>query len=136
LTDVGNIGAITRTAYALGVDAVVASNVRSLNFSAIARSSSGALLDMPFVIERNILTVINELKMAGFTSYGASVDGDSVRKLSFNKKRLLILGSEDRGISKRAREKVDKFISIPMKRDFDSLNVSVAASIIIDRMSL
>ncbi len=63
--------------------------------------------------------------MAGFTSYGASVDGNSVRKLSFNKKRLLILGSEDRGISKRAREKVDKFISIPMKRDFELLGMLV-----------
>jgi len=41
--------------------------------------------------------------MAGFTSYGASVDGDSVRKLSFNKKRLWILGSEDRGISKKSK---------------------------------
>jgi 23S rRNA (guanosine2251-2'-O)-methyltransferase len=55
LTDVGNIGAIVRSAYALGAEAVIATGVKTLNFSAIARSSSGALLDMPFMIDTNIL---------------------------------------------------------------------------------
>jgi 23S rRNA (guanosine2251-2'-O)-methyltransferase len=134
LTDVGNIGAITRTAYALGVDGVIASNVRSLNFSAITRSSSGALLDMPFAIEPNILDVLNELKMANFSIYGASMDGEPIENCSFEKKRVLVLGSEGRGISKRAKGKIDKSISISMHREFDSLNVSAAASIIIYRM--
>jgi len=46
----------------------------------------------------------------------------------------LILGSEGRGISKRVKTKIDNFISIEMKREFDSLNVSVAGAILIDRI--
>ena len=54
LTDVGNIGAIVRSAYALGADAIIAAGVKQLNFAAIARTSSGAMLDMPFMIAPNI----------------------------------------------------------------------------------
>jgi 23S rRNA (guanosine2251-2'-O)-methyltransferase len=134
LTDVGNIGAITRTAYALGVDGVIACGVRQLNLSAIVRSSSGALLDMPFLVEKSILNVINELKMANFKIYGTSMSGESLEKMEFREKRVLILGSEGRGISKRVRDRVDEVLSIEMKREFDSLNVSAAAAIIIYRM--
>jgi 23S rRNA (guanosine2251-2'-O)-methyltransferase len=134
LTDVGNIGAIVRTAYALGVDGIIVSGIKQLNFSAIARSSSGALLDMPFVIIPNILDVINELKQVDFKIYGASVGGMPINSCKFNGKRVLVLGSEGDGISKRARSKIDKFISIEMQREFDSLNVSVAGAILIDRM--
>ena len=134
LTDVGNIGAIVRTAYALGVGGIIISGVKQLNFSAITRSSSGALLDMPFVIIPNILDVIHELKQVDFNIYGASVGGTPINSCKFNGKRVLVLGSEGDGISKRARDKIDKFVSIEMQREFDSLNVSVAGAILIDRM--
>ena len=135
LTDVGNIGAIVRTAYALGVDGIIASGVKKLNFGAIARSSSGALLDMPFIIEQNPLYMINELKQLGFVTYGAAMEGEAIESSQFAKKRVLILGSENKGLSKKIRQKLDKTISISMKRDFDSLNVSVAGAIMIHRMS-
>jgi 23S rRNA (guanosine2251-2'-O)-methyltransferase len=134
LTDVGNIGAIVRTAYALGVDGIIVSGIKQLNFSAIARSSSGALLDMPFVIIPNILDVINELKQIEFKIYGASMDGVAINSCKFSGKRVLILGSEGEGISKRAKGRIDKMVSIDMQREFDSLNVSAAAAILIDRM--
>jgi len=134
LTDVGNIGAIVRSAYALGVEAVIATGVRQLNLSAIMRSSSGALLDMPFLITHNILDVLNELAQAGFTSYGAAMEGEGVQEIRFASRRLLVLGSEGRGISKKARAKLDVLVSIEMKHAFDSLNVSAAAAILIHRM--
>ncbi len=134
LTDAGNIGAITRTAYALGVDGIIATGVKQLPFAAIARTSSGALLDMPFRIQHNILDLLNELGQIGFTSYGASMEGEAVEEMFFAQKRVLVLGSEDRGISKKAKSRLDKSISIRMKRAFDSLNVSAAASILIHRM--
>jgi 23S rRNA (guanosine2251-2'-O)-methyltransferase len=134
LTDVGNIGAIVRSAYALGAEAVVASGVKQLNFSAIVRSSSGALLDMPFLVTYNILDVINELRQVGFTAYGAAMEGKPVQKMLFEKRRVLVLGSEGKGISKKARAKLDALVSIEMKHAFDSLNVSAAAAILIHRM--
>ena len=134
ITDVGNIGSIVRTAYSLGVDGIIACGVNQLNFPAIVRSSSGAMLDMPFLVEKSILDVINELKMVNFTLYGASMEGVPIESKTFKRKRVLILGSEGKGLSKRVKEKLNETISIKMRREFDSLNVSAAAAIIIHRM--
>jgi 23S rRNA (guanosine2251-2'-O)-methyltransferase len=134
LTDVGNIGAIVRSAYALGADAIIASGVRQLNFAAIARTSSGALLDMPFMVASNILDNINELQQTGFTLYGASMDGENVQACAFSSKRVLVLGSEGKGLSKKVSMKINTMVSIEMKHAFDSLNVSAAAAILIHRM--
>ncbi|UPT77760.1 23S rRNA (guanosine(2251)-2'-O)-methyltransferase RlmB [Sulfurovum sp. XGS-02] len=134
LTDVGNIGAIVRSAYALGADAVIAAGVKQLNFAAIARTSSGAMLDMPFMIAANILDTFNELQQIGFTLYGASMDGENVQEMTFDTKRVLVLGSEGKGLSKKVIAKLDHRVSIEMKHAFDSLNVSAAAAILIHRM--
>jgi len=134
LTDVGNIGAIVRSAYALGAEAVVATGIKQLNLSAIVRSSSGALLDMPFLILQNILDLLNELGQVGFVCYGAAMEGVPVQEMTFAPKRVLVMGSEGKGISKKARAKLDELVSIEMKHAFDSLNVSAAAAILIHRM--
>jgi len=134
LTDAGNIGAIVRSAYALGADAVIATGVRQLNLSAIVRTSSGALLDMPFAVIPNILDVLNELQQVGFSFYGAAMEGEAVQTMQFAAKRVLVLGSEGKGLSKKARGKIDRMVSIEMKHAFDSLNVSAAAAILIHRM--
>ncbi len=125
---------LVRTAFALGVDGIVVTGVKSLNFASVARTSSGALLDMPLVIIPNILDVLNELKQQKFTIYGASMEGTPINKCEIRHKKVLILGSEGEGISKRAKDKIDKMVSIEMSREFDSLNVSVSAGILIDRM--
>jgi 23S rRNA (guanosine2251-2'-O)-methyltransferase len=134
LTDVGNIGAIVRSAYALGAEAVIATGVKTLNFSAIARSSSGALLDMPFMIDSNILDTFNELGQLGFTLYGASMDGEKVQDITFESKRVLVMGSEGKGLSRKVTAKLNHIVSIEMQHAFDSLNVSAAAAILIHRM--
>jgi len=135
LTDAGNIGAIVRSAYALGVDGIVVTGISRLSFSAVARTSSGALLDMPMVLQSNILDVLNELGQAGHTLYGASMEGIPVEEKVFPSRRTLVLGSEERGLSKKCRKRLDETLSIRMRREFDSLNVSAAAAIMIHRMS-
>ncbi|MFT7823913.1 MAG: 23S rRNA (guanosine(2251)-2'-O)-methyltransferase RlmB [Sulfurimonas sp.] len=135
LTDVGNIGAIVRSAYALGAEAIIASGVKQLNFAAIARTSSGALLNMPFMIASNILDNINELKQSGFSFYGASMKGENVQECIFSPQRVLVMGSEGKGLSKKVLTKIDKIVSIEMEHAFDSLNVSAAAAILIHRMN-
>jgi 23S rRNA (guanosine2251-2'-O)-methyltransferase len=89
---------------------------------------------MPFVIIPNTLDVLNELKQVGFKVYGASMDGTPINRCQCQLKKVLVLGSEGEGISKRAKSKIDEMVSIEMNREFDSLNVSVAAGILIDRM--
>ncbi len=134
ITDVGNIGAIVRSAYALGVDGIVVCGLKQLNLEAVARSSSGALFDMPLALRHNILDVINDLKTSGYTFYGAVMDGEDVRKMTFEGKRALILGSEGEGIIQRIQRKLDHPLSIKMAHGFDSLNVSAAGAILMDRM--
>jgi len=90
---------------------------------------------MPFRVEFNILDVLHELKQVGHTLYGASMEGEPIEEMHFAARRTLVLGSEDRGISKKARQKLDRTLAITMKREFDSLNVSAAAAIMIHRMS-
>jgi 23S rRNA (guanosine2251-2'-O)-methyltransferase len=134
LTDVGNIGAIVRSAYALGVDAIVVCGVKRLNIEPLLRTSTGALFDMPFAVEHNIHNVLNDLKMSGFTSYGADMGGKDIRKVEITKKRVLVLGNEGEGLTSRVSSKLDTIVSIEMAHDFDSLNVSVAGAILMDRM--
>jgi len=134
LTDVGNIGAIIRSAYSLGVTGVVISMVNSINLAAVARTSSGALFDMPVALVKDIGGVINELKQASFTVYCADMSGKDVRDVSFSSKKALVLGSEGQGLTNKILKSCDNKIKIQMQREFDSLNVSVACAILCDRM--
>jgi len=134
VTDAGNIGAIIRSAYALGVDGVILGGIAQINFSSVARTSAGALFDIPVVVKKNTLDIVNELKQKGFTLYGASMEGEAIEDKSFDMKRVLVMGSEDKGISKRVKERLNETVSITMRREFDSLNVSAAAAILIHRM--
>ena len=134
ITDTGNIGAIIRTAYAMGVEAIVISDLKNIKVEAIARTSSGALFDMPVSLVPNGLDLVNELKQSGFTLYGADTKGKDIEDITFDKKRVLILGSEGEGISNKILRKIDQIVTIKQKRDFDSLNVSSAAAILFYRM--
>ena len=133
LTDVGNIGAILRSAHSLGIDGVIASGVKTLKESGLIRTSSGAMLDIPFCKHPNTSDVANELKQAGFALIGAIMDGTDLKKygkIEKTDKVALILGNEGEGISKKVINKLDLKVSIKMSNDFDSLNVSVAAGIL------
>ncbi len=133
LTDVGNIGAIIRSAYALGVKGVVISGTK-VNIEGIMRSSTGALLDMPVALFSDTATLLNELKQLGFTTYAAAMDGEDVREVTFGAKKVLLMGSEGAGLPNRIIKACDKTIKIAMENRFDSLNVSAAAAILCDRM--
>jgi 23S rRNA (guanosine2251-2'-O)-methyltransferase len=134
LTDIGNIGALVRSAYALGVEAIVVCGIKKLALEGVARTSTGALFDMPLAIEHNIHDVLNDFKMSGFSSYGADMDGIDIRDAKISEKRVLVMGSEGDGLSSRIKSKLDNIVSIKMSHEFDSLNVSVAGAILMDRM--
>lgn len=134
VTDVGNIGAIIRSAYAFGVDAVVVSGIKSVNLEAIIRTSSGAVFEMPIVLEPNTLGLINELKQTGFKLYGADMGGKDIKDVEFAPKMALMMGSEGEGIPAKIKSKLDEIVSIKMAREFDSLNVSAATAIFCNRI--
>jgi len=134
LTDVGNIGALIRSAYALGVEGVIVTGVKHLNIEPILRTSTGALFDMPLAVEQNIHNLLNDFKMSGFVSYGADMGGVDICEVKPTQKRVLVLGNEGEGLSARVSAKLDTIVSIKMAHDFDSLNVSVAGGILMQRM--
>ncbi|WP_456383526.1 23S rRNA (guanosine(2251)-2'-O)-methyltransferase RlmB [Hydrogenimonas sp.] len=134
LTDIGNIGAIVRSAYALGADGLVVAGIKHLQSEGVVRTSAGAMFDLPVALAPNLLDLLNELKQAGFFLYGAGMEGESIETVEMVPKRVLVLGSEGSGIPKRAMEKMDEIVTIEMARPFDSLNVSAAAAILIYRM--
>ena len=136
MSDIGNIGAIVRTAYALGVGGIVISDRDTLNTQAlegIFRSSSGALLNMPFSFHKSSLSVANEAKMKQFTLIGAGKNNKNILESTPNKWAIFI-GREDTGLPQKLLNKLDYTLHIAMCNGFDSLNASVAAGILIDRI--
>lgn len=135
ISDVGNIGSIVRSSYALGVDGlVVGGELSERAMEGIVRASAGAMLDSFVMSYPKILELIHELKEAGFICYGADMGGEEVSKVKKEQKWALFLGSEGEGLHKKITQKMDKIISIEMKNDFDSLNVGVASGILVHRL--
>ena len=133
LSDVGNIGAIVRSCYALGIDSMVICGLKNFNPAPVIRTSSGAMLDMNISIAQNSYDIANELKQVGFSLVGADMDGYEVKEIQRepNQKVALFLGNESVGLSNKLKKKLDLKVSIGMSNDFDSLNVSVAAGILL-----
>ncbi|PAF49299.1 23S rRNA (guanosine(2251)-2'-O)-methyltransferase RlmB [Helicobacter sp. 13S00401-1] len=137
IEDVGNIGAICRNVLALGVEGLLLD--RPLSFSAmegVFRASSGALMDVKFAYSSNILDSINELKALDFTLIGADMKGrESLKSTEKVTKWALFMGSEAEGLKNAIKVKLDRILSIKMANNFNSLNVSVANGILIDRIN-
>ena len=132
ITDMGNLGAITRSAYALGIDLLIITGIKELKWERLIRTSAGAAIDMKIINFHNILELINILKTKGYFLLGADLGG--VCKPSQKEKIALVMGNEGEGLNKKVKEKLNEILTIEMKREFDSLNVSVAAGILIDRI--
>jgi 23S rRNA (guanosine2251-2'-O)-methyltransferase len=99
--------------------------------SAVIRSSSAAALDLPICLYKNTQTVANEFKQIGYELIGANMQGVDIKKLTKKpSKHILFLGSEGRGLHPKLQDKLDLQVSIAMSNKFDSLNVSVAAGIL------
>ena len=133
ISDVGNIGAIARSAYALGCEGLVIV-AKSINMQGVLRSSSGATYEIPIAIFEDGLSLLNELKQFGFKIYATASNGKNVKEMKFAGKRALVMGSEGEGIPQKALAKCDECIGIKLKEGWDSLNVSAAFAIICDRM--
>ena len=133
ISDVGNIGAIARSAYALGCEGLVIV-AKSINMQGVLRSSSGAAYEIPIAIFEDGLSLLNELKQFGFKIYATASNGKNVKEMKFAGKRALVMGSEGEGIPQKALAKCDECIGIKLKEGWDSLNVSAAFAIICDRI--
>jgi len=132
ITDPHNYGAILRCCDQFGVDLVVSRNRRSAKHAdVISKTSSGAVSWVAQAETPNLVRAMEDLKEAGFWIYGADMEGDPVYKKDLSGRAAFVLGSEGSGISRLLREKCDGMVGIPSYGRIDSLNVSVAAGVLL-----
>jgi 23S rRNA (guanosine2251-2'-O)-methyltransferase len=139
ITDPHNVGAIIRSCDQFGADLVVlpARRGASTDSEIIGRSSAGASSWVPYMVVPNLIRVIELLKEEGYWIYGADAGGENLNDLTVQKndKVAIVMGSEGSGMSRIVRENCDKILSIPTCGRLDSLNVSVAAGILLYKIS-
>ena len=132
ITDPHNYGAILRSCDQFGVDLVIGTKHRSAKYAdVISKTSSGAVSWIPQAEVSNLVRAADDLKEAGFWIYGASADGEAIHEKDLRGRTALVLGSEGSGISRLLRERCDIMVSIPTIGRIDSLNVSVAAGVLL-----
>ena len=133
VSDVRNFGAIVRSADCLGAHAIVIPEKGSARITADAiKTSAGALHTFPVCREKSILRSVEYLKESGLKVVCADEKpGETISTVDLKGPILLIMGSEDKGISRELLSIADKKVKIPMSGKINSLNVSVACGILL-----
>ena len=129
VTDPGNLGAILRSAAALGAAVVVPERHAAPLSDVVFKASAGAVERVRIGRVGNASRFLKDAKDAGFWVFGADSSGDPVSTVDLTGDVLLCLGSEGEGLRRLTREGCDRLVSIPMAGAAGSLNVSVAAGI-------
>ena len=131
ITDPHNYGAILRSCDQFGADLVVSRNRRNAKHAdVISKTSAGTVSWVAQAETANLVRAAEQLKNAGFWIYGADMHGDPVYEKDLRGRVALVLGSEGSGISRLLRENCDGLVGIPSLGRIDSLNVSVAAGVL------
>lgn len=133
VTDVRNFGAIARTCECAGVDAIIIPSRNSVSVNADAmKTSAGALHTLPVCRETSLTATIKYLKDSGFKVVAATEKGDyDYTKGTYTDPVCIIMGAEDTGVSYDHLALCDEWVKIPILGKIESLNVSVAAGILV-----
>jgi 23S rRNA (guanosine2251-2'-O)-methyltransferase len=133
IQDPRNLGAILRSALAAGFTSVLLTRERSAPLSGtVARTSAGAIHQLQIGQVVNLAEALKDIRDQGFWVFGAVLDLEAVSVYAADLRvpLCLVIGSEGKGIRPLVQRQCDQLLTIPMQTDFDSLNVSVAAAII------
>lgn len=133
VSDVRNFGAIARSAECAGAHAIIVpeKGMAQINFDAI-KTSAGALLKIPVCRVKSMMKTVDFLKESGIKVFASTEKAEkNIYNVDFNVPSAFVLGSEDKGISNDLLRNSDELIKIPIIGTVESLNVSVAASIVI-----
>jgi len=131
--DPGNLGAIVRTAVAAGADGLIIPERRAAGLSpAVARAAAGALEHAKIARVTNLVRTLVELKERGVWVYGFEAQAEkSYLELDYKGACALVLGGEGHGLHRLVREACDQLAHIPLHGPVESLNVSVAAAVVL-----
>lgn len=132
LQDPHNFGAIIRTAVATGVDGIVISKDNSVQVTpTVVKVSVGTIFKTNIIRVVNIARFLENIKKFGIWVYGADMSGVPCYRENLKKPVAIVLGNEGSGLRLNVKKKCDGLISIPMKNNVESLNVSVSAGILL-----
>jgi 23S rRNA (guanosine2251-2'-O)-methyltransferase len=128
ITDPHNLGAIIRSAEALGAQGIVIPQRRAVGVtSAVAKVAAGALENLPVARVINLNRALEQLKADGFWIYGTSADaGQPLHKVKFEGAIVLVVGAEGEGLSLTTQRSCDMLVSVPLEGKTNCLNASVA----------
>lgn len=131
LEDPHNLGSILRTADASGVDGVIIPKRRSVALTqTVAKASTGAIQHVPVMRVTNLAQTIETLKDRGYWVVGTEAENATdYREMDAEMPLVIVIGSEGQGMSRLVKDKCDFYIKIPMVGHVNSLNASVAASL-------
>ncbi len=132
LADPHNLGSILRTADAAGVHGVIIPKRRSVGLtSVVAKTAAGALEHVPVARVNNLVQTAEELKQRGVWLFGTDMKGTDYRRWDATGPSAVVIGNEGKGISPLMKKTCDEMLTIPMVGHVQSLNASVAASLLI-----
>ena len=133
ITDTGNFGAIARSAECAGADFIIIPERESASVTSDAvRASAGALLHIPVSREKDLSSALIKLQNYGYKIIGASEKSSlEYTSIDYTIPVVIVMGAEDRGISETIIRKCDSLVSIPICGKVGSLNVSVAAGVML-----
>lgn len=131
--DPHNLGAVIRTAHAAGASAVVIPERRAVGITdVVAKAAAGALEYLPVVRVGNINRSLEDLKELGYWIYGLDERGTELYdRVEYSSPAAIVLGAEGRGLHEQVRQHCDVLVRIPMAGEISSLNVSVAAGVVL-----
>jgi len=136
ITDEGNLGALIRTAAFFGVHGLIIPKDRSAGVTvAVLKRASGAWLHIPVVRVVNLGRTLDLLEKRGFWIIGASGETtDSIFQFDWNRNLALVLGNEQKGLSRSVKQCCHQEVSIPAQGNVESLNVGVAGGVILSEI--
>ena len=130
--DPRNLGAVVRVAETAGAAGVVIPERRSAQVTAVVcKASAGAVEHLPVARVRNIADYLAAARDAGAWIYGADASGVPYDQPDYSGRKVLVLGSEGRGLRPRVANACDELIALPMRGKVESLNVSAAAAALV-----
>jgi 23S rRNA (guanosine2251-2'-O)-methyltransferase len=131
--DPHNLGAIVRTAHAAGAGAVIIPERRAASLTdVVAKAAAGALEHLPVVRVTNVNRALESMKERGYWIYGLDERGEEVYdQVKFADPTAIVLGGEGKGLHEQVRKHCDLLLRIPMAGKISSLNVSVAAGVVL-----
>ena len=125
-----NLGAVLRSALGFGAHAVILPTRRGASVSPVVqRVAMGAAEEIP-VVRENMSAAMKQLKKAGIPIVGADMGGRPMGQARLKGSIAFLMGGEGAGLSEPLRKKVNQMVSIPLAGDLESLNVSVAAAVL------